>query len=184
MSDEDLRAKALDAALEELQQWGVERFSIEGVAARAHLEPAYLRRHWSGESELMVEALASYSGQMITPPDTGSLHGDLTALALSVAHYLNQPVGRRIARMFVIDSKSRVADMRTRVTFYAQRRPLVEAMFRRAVERGEMRDDVKPVVALQLLTSPLHTYALYRDDPLDPAYCRLVADLVARAIAA
>ena len=184
MSDEDLRAKALDAALEELQQWGVERFSIEGVAERAHLEPAYLRSHWRGESELMVDALASYSRRMITPPDTGSLHGDLTALALSLAHYLNQPVGRRIARMFVIDSKSRVADTRTRAAFYAQQRGVVEQIFHRAVTRGEMRDDVKPIIALQLLTSPLHTYALYRDKPVDAQYCRLVADLVARAIAA
>lgn len=182
MSDDDAHDRALDAALEELQQWGVERFSVEGVAHRGHLDTAYLREHWGSESGLIVEALASYSQRMISPPDTGSLHGDLTELALSLANYLNDPVGRRIARMFVIDSKTQAADVRTRVAFYSMRREVIEVMFRRAAERGELRDDVKPVVALQLLTSPLHTFALYRDGPVDPAYCRMVADLVTRAI--
>ncbi|MGE2832352.1 TetR/AcrR family transcriptional regulator C-terminal ligand-binding domain-containing protein [Mycobacterium sp. SMC-4] len=179
---DDERKRALDAALEELQQWGVDRFSIEAVAQRGHLDPGVLRQLWGNESQLIIDALASYSQLMISPPDTGSLQEDLCELAMALANYLNAPVGRRIARMLVIDSKSQAADVKTRVAFYALRREVIEVIFRRAAERGELRDDVKPIVALQLLTSPLHTFALYRDDPVDPAYCRMVADLVARAI--
>lgn len=178
------REQALEAALAELQQWGVDRFSIQGVAHRSRLDPAFLRTQWDTEQQLIIDALASYSELMISAPDTGSLHGDLTALALSLANYLNEPVGRRIARMLVVDSKSLAVDCDTRVTFYSMRREVIEVIFRRAADRGELRGDVKPIVALQLLTSPLHTFALYRDTPVDPAYCRAVADLVARAITA
>lgn len=72
------REKALDAALAELQQWGVDRFSIQGVALRTGLDPDFLHAQWNGEQQLIIDALSSYSHMMITPPDTGSLHGDLT----------------------------------------------------------------------------------------------------------
>lgn len=178
----DVRALALEAALAELQQWGVDRFTIEGVAHRSHLDPAFLRAEWDNERQLILDALSSYSELTITAPDTGSLHGDLTALALSLADYLNEPVGRRIARMLVIDSKSQAADVHTRAAFYAMRREVVTVIFRRAAERGELREDVNPGVALQMLTAPLHSYALYTDAQIAHEYCHVLADLVARAI--
>lgn len=181
-TDESRRAAALEAALDEVQQWGVDRFRIEGVAHRAKLSPDYVRQTWGSEQELIAEALLGYSQTMMRLPDTGSLHGDLTGLALALADYLNEPVGRRISRMLVIDSKSQAVDRSTRGQFWTVRRAIVEDIFRRAVERGELRDDVKHIVALQLLTSPLHTFALYSDDPIPPEYCRTIADLVTRAI--
>ncbi|BBY73131.1 hypothetical protein MPRF_00300 [Mycolicibacterium parafortuitum] len=184
MSDTDgsQRAAAIEAALEEVQHWGVDRFRLEGVALRAKLSPDYLRQTWGNEEELIAEALMSYSRTMIELPDTGSLHGDLTALALALADYLNEPMGRRISRMLVIDSRSQAVDPSTRSRFWSVRREMVETIFRRAAERGELRDDVKPVFALQLLTSPLHTYALYSNDTIGPDYCRIIANLVTRAV--
>ena len=178
------RAAALEAALAELQQWGVERFRLEGVAHRARVSPEYLRQTWASEEELIAEALLSYSDAMMALPDTGSLQSDLTELALALAAYLNEPVGRRISRMLVIDSKSQDIDMGTRGRFWSVRREMVERIFRRAAERGELRADVKPIVALQLLTSPLHTFALYSNDPIGADYCRTIAELVTRAIRA
>lgn len=184
MSDTEAvqRAAVLEAALAEVQQWGVDRFRLEGVAHRARLDPDYVRQTWATEQELIAEALLSYSQTMIELPDTGSLHGDLTELALALAGYLNEPVGRRISRMLVIDSKSEAVDPNTRGHFWTIRRERVEGIFRRAAERGELRSDVKPIVALQLLTSPLHAFALYSNDPIGQDYCRTIATLVTRAI--
>ncbi|PRC45538.1 TetR family transcriptional regulator, partial [Mycobacterium sp. ITM-2017-0098] len=72
-TDASQRAAALDAALAEVQQWGVERFRLEGVAHRARLSPDYVRQTWGSEEELIAEALLSYSEAMMTLPDTGSL---------------------------------------------------------------------------------------------------------------
>ena len=184
MTDVDaaMRTQALDAALAELQQWGVDRFSIEGVAHRSHLDRGYLLQTWENKGQLIIDALLSYSDMMITAPDTGSLHGDLHELALSLAAYLNETVGRRIVRMLVVDSKSYTVDSETRLLFWSLRREVIETICRRATERSELRRDVNPMLALQLLTSPLHTFALYSDAPIDPGYCRAVADLVTRAV--
>ncbi|PRC50329.1 TetR family transcriptional regulator, partial [Mycobacterium sp. ITM-2017-0098] len=99
-------------------------------AHRARLSPDYVRQTWGSEEELIAEALLSYSEAMMTLPDTGSLHGDLTELALALAAYLNEPVGRRISRMLVIDSKSQDIDVGTRGRFWAVRREMVEGIFR------------------------------------------------------
>ena len=182
--DAPLRARALDAALAELQRWGVDRFSLEGVAHRAQIPPEYVRETWTGERELIVEALHNYTAMMVTLPDTGSLRGDLTELALSVGRYLNEPVGRRITRMFVVDTKSLLVDSDTRMQFWALRQKAIEQVFARATERGEVRSGVIPVIAMHLLTSPLNAIALYTDRPVEPDFCRVIADLVTRAIAA
>lgn len=182
--DASTRAAALDAALAELQLWGVERFSMEGVAHRAKLSPEYMRTTWASEQELILDALRDYAEMMIALPDTGSLRGDLTELAQSVGRYLNEPVGRRIARMFVVDSKSMLVDSDSRMQFWAMRQKAIEEILARAAERGEVRGDIKPVLVMHLLTSPLNAIALYSDRPVDPDFCRAIADLVTRAVAA
>jgi AcrR family transcriptional regulator len=182
--DAAARAKALNAALVELQQWGVDRFSLEGVAYRSRLSPEYVHKTWTNEQELIVEALRNYTETTIALPDNGSLHRDLTELALALGAYLNQPVGRRITRMFVVDSRSLVIDSDTRMQFWAVRKSAIEEILRRAAERGELRSDVQPLVVLQLLTSPLNSVALYSDRAVAPDYCRTIAALVTRAITA
>ncbi|WP_264021941.1 TetR-like C-terminal domain-containing protein [Mycolicibacterium pyrenivorans] len=181
-ADAAMRSAALAAALAEVQQWGVDRFSIEGVAHRGHIEPDYIRKTWASDRQLILDSLRDYSESRITLPNTGSLHGDLVELALAIGAYLNDPVGRRIARMFVVDSRALVVDSDIRVQFWLLRRTIIGEIFDRAAGRGELRDDAKPLLTLQLLTSPLHTFALYTDQPVDPDFCRAIADLVARAI--
>jgi hypothetical protein len=167
-----MRSTALEAALAELQQWGVDRFALEGVAHRSQLAPEYIRNMWE----------SGYGETMIKVPDSDSLHGDLTELALALGEYLNEPVGRRLARMMVIDSKSLAVDAEIRVQFWLLRRKVIDDIFDRAARRGELRNDVKPLLTLQMLTSPLHTMALYTDLELEPSFCRAVADMVTRAI--
>ena len=183
-TDATMRSAALDGALAEVQQWGVDRFSFEGVAHRSHVPPEYLRQTWVSERQLIIDTLNSYSETLIGLHDTGSLHGDLTALALSLGTMLNDAVGRRITRMFVVDCKSMAVDSDTRVQFWLLRRKTIEDIFARATARGELRGDADTLMTLQLLTSPLHTVALFTDLPVTPNYCRAVADMVTRAVRA
>ncbi|MGB7358900.1 MAG: TetR-like C-terminal domain-containing protein [Mycobacterium sp.] len=183
-SDVTMRSAALDGALAEMQQWGVDRFSFEGVAHRSRLPTEYLRQTWVSERQLIIDTMTGYSETLIALRDTGSLHSDLTALALSLGTILNDPVGRRITRMFVVDCKSMAVDSETRVQFWMLRRKTIEDIFARAAARGELRGDADPLMTLQLLTSPLHSVALFTDLPVTPKYCRAIADMVTRAIRA
>lgn len=176
------RAAARKAALDELLQWGVDRFSVEGAAQRCSVGVDFFRQQWPNERDLIIEALLEYSESTITVPDTGSLLDDLTVLTLSVAAFLNDAMGRRLLRMLVVDSRSQAVDEETRARFWATRLSTLESIFDHAGERGELRPNVKVFIAIQMLMSPLHTYALYTDVEIAPEYCRVVAEMVARAI--
>jgi hypothetical protein len=51
-----LRRAILDAAIEELQMWSVERFSAETVADRATVDPDIVHRPWNSAEQLIVDA--------------------------------------------------------------------------------------------------------------------------------
>jgi AcrR family transcriptional regulator len=69
-----------DAALELLAEIGYDRLSIDAVAARAKASKMTIYRRWSGKAELVVDAITCLRkpGEI---PDTGSLRGDLEAMA-------------------------------------------------------------------------------------------------------
>src|ERR1700727_2061901 len=69
-----------DAALELLAEIGYDRLSNDAVAARAKASKMTIYRRWSGKAELVVDAITCLRkpGEI---PDTGSLRGDLEAMA-------------------------------------------------------------------------------------------------------
>src|ERR1700677_2004443 len=69
-----------EAALELLAEIGYDRLSIDAVAARARASKMTIYRRWSGKAELVVDALRCLKKPR-PMPDTGSLRGDLTAMA-------------------------------------------------------------------------------------------------------
>lgn len=77
----DIRAQVMPAVLDELSRWGVERFSVEALAERHRLDVAMIYRHWGDRQRLIVDAALADLESWGTATDTGSLRGDLEALA-------------------------------------------------------------------------------------------------------
>ena len=69
-----------EAALTLLAEIGYDRVTVDKIAAAAGAGKATIYRRWSGKAELVVDALMCHKGNLVIP-DTGSLRGDLTALA-------------------------------------------------------------------------------------------------------
>ena len=73
----------LDAALDVLAETGYDGMTIDMVAARAKAGKATLYRRWASKSELVLDAVAcmkSTDVDLASPPDTGTLRGDLVAM--------------------------------------------------------------------------------------------------------
>lgn len=68
------------AALELLSELGYDRLTMDAVAARAGAGKATLYRRWPGKAELVVDALGRMKA-CAEETDTGSLRGDLVAMA-------------------------------------------------------------------------------------------------------
>lgn len=178
----DVRAQVIAAALDELARWGVERFSIEAMAARHRLEPAMVYCHWGNRQCLIVDVAQTDAEALGSGTDTGSLRGDLLALARNLAARINSEVGRTLLRALVMGRPGH-HDEETRMVFWRARFAIVRAVVDRARERGELRDGVDTLAAVQILMAPLNIRALYSDAAVDDEYCVAIADMAWHALA-
>jgi AcrR family transcriptional regulator len=177
----DFRARVMTAVLDELARWGVERFSVEAMAERHHLDAAMIYRHWGARQKLIVDAALADIEGLGPATDTGSLRTDLEALARCVAARVNTEVGRTYLRALSI-SRGGHHDEDTRMKFWAARFAIVRGVVDRARERGELRDGVNALAAVQIVMAPLNIRALYSDAAIDDDYCAAIADLAWHAL--
>jgi AcrR family transcriptional regulator len=178
----DIRARVMPAVIDELARWGVERFSIEAMAERHHLDAALIYRYWGDRQRLIIDAAVEDVETLSSRADTGSLRGDLFALARAVTDRANAEVGRTLLRAVVMN-RGGPHDEDTRVMFWGARFNVVRAVVDRARERGELRDGVNTLAAVLVILAPLNMRALYSDAPIDDEYCEAIADMAWHAIA-
>ena len=86
-----LEADILQAAWEELSVVGYSRFTMEGVAARAHTSKTVIYRRWTNRAELVLAAMRQrgpvISGEV---PNTGELRSDVVALLNRVSRRMQE----------------------------------------------------------------------------------------------
>jgi hypothetical protein len=176
------RPRLLAAALDELQVWSFERFSVESVADRAGVDTADVHRLWTSPQELIVDAIVDHAREVVCFPDTGCMRRDLAGHLASLAEYVNTPIGRALLRKGVIDPKLWApADVRGHLwKAYANEARVI-------FERAERRDEIRPGIArdtvLQMAIGPVCLPALYGNDPIDTAQlCMQTADYVCQVI--
>jgi AcrR family transcriptional regulator len=178
----DIRARVMPAVIDELARWGVERFSVEALAERHRLDAAMIYRYWGDRQRLIFDAAIADVEALSSAADTGSLRGDLLALARAVTDRVNTEVGRTLLRAVVMDRPGR-HDEDTRMMFWGARFNVVRAVVDRARERGELREGVNTLAAVMIVLAPLNIRALYSDAPVDDDYCVAIADMAWHALA-
>lgn len=134
-------AEILDAALEVLAETGYEGMTIDMVAARAKAGKATLYRRWASKSELVLDAVACMKSKGIdftSPPDTGTLRGDLIAMVKSPTIRESErklKIMAAIASMVARDSELATA---AREALIEPRVGANRVIFQRAIDRGEI----------------------------------------------
>jgi AcrR family transcriptional regulator len=132
-----LETAILDAVLAELAEVGYARLSVERVAERAGASKASLYRRWPSKVELVMDAVYHVFPDAASPPDTGSLRGDLIAVMSAVAEQLTGPAGQALAG--ILSDALGDPDQARRVRSYARGTSQVgmREIARRAIDRGE-----------------------------------------------
>ena len=137
--------KILHSALEEYTEHGWAGFTMDGVARRAGFGKSTLYLRWPDKDALLTDAVRLRT-RVILEEDTGSLEGDLTALATAAFREFADPEGWARFRM-VIDtaSASQSLGQFTR-ELSGVHREVIEGIFQRARDRGELHVEVEPAV--------------------------------------
>ena len=128
----------LEAVLAGLTETGYARLSVEAVAERAGASKASLYRRWPSKVELVMDAMYHLFPDAGSPPDTGSLRGDLLAVLRAVAERLAGPAGQALGG--VLSDALGDPEKARRVRSYARGsgQAGMREVVRRAVDRGEV----------------------------------------------
>jgi AcrR family transcriptional regulator len=175
-----VRADVLAATTELLGESGYEDLSIEAVATRAGVHKTTVYRRWPTKAELIADALSARSEDRVPVPDTGTLAGDLAALAHAIVANIGSDVGGAMARTLVAASITSTEVAATGAGFWAGRLARTGVIVERAVARGELPAGTDPRLVIETLIGPLYVRLLLTGAPLDAGFADQVAALVAR----
>jgi AcrR family transcriptional regulator len=177
---DEARRKVLVATCDLIVERGVERLTIEEVAARSGVAKTTIYRHWPERSSLIIDA-ANAQLEHIGIPDTGSLRGDLEAFFGSVARAdLSGNVGHIMPAL--IGAASRDPEMAVLLDrIGAERERVCITIINRARQRGELRPEFTQLTDEQLLgvlVGPIVFQRLVRRRQLTAEYVTACLDVV------
>jgi AcrR family transcriptional regulator len=154
---EEAHQAILAAVVELLPETGLAGLTIEAVAARAGVGKTTIYRRWSGKNELVVQALRHLS-PVGSPPDSGSLRGDLEAMVdLQRRRLAPSTLPRVMPRILAEASEEPELHAEIVRTAVQPIREILGEFVDRAVARGELREDVDR----DALVDVLHALPVY-----------------------
>ncbi|GAB1330014.1 TetR/AcrR family transcriptional regulator [Streptomyces sennicomposti] len=186
------RRAIYDAALALVAEVGYPRTTVEGIAARAGVGKQTIYRWWPSKADVLLEAFldlgeeaAREAGQQpYEIPDTGDLAADLKTVlrltvdqlfdprfeapsrALAAEGLVNEELGRRFVAQL----------LEPQLQLYVKR-------LRAAQDKGAVRTDVDPRIALELFVSPLAQRWLQYTGPITYDYTDTLVDYALYGIA-
>ncbi|RJL35333.1 TetR/AcrR family transcriptional regulator [Bailinhaonella thermotolerans] len=171
-----VREAVLRAATELLAEGGLPAATVDAVSARSGVSKATIYKHWSNRICVAIDAFALHMAEATPVPDTGSAREDLTLQVHNVAAFYGGPVGRVYAQLLAATVTDPEAAELLRRRFLEGRRELIRQMWRRGVERGELRTDIDVEVAQDVLFGAIIFRLVSGHAPLTPAEAEAMAE--------
>ncbi|MFI9052327.1 TetR/AcrR family transcriptional regulator C-terminal ligand-binding domain-containing protein [Streptomyces sp. NPDC053427] len=132
------RAAVRDAVLAGLTEHGYPGLTVEYVAEHSGVHKTTLYRRWGDVEGLVADALDLAGEDSWAPPDTGSLEGDLRALAREVVESFTDPaVAASGSALIAAGFQSQRAAEALRA-YYTERFRRCGTVVERAIARGEL----------------------------------------------
>ena len=172
------RVAILRSTLNLLGKSGFSAFTIEAVAAHAHVGKATVYRWWPHKAALIADAFAANTTRKLHFPDTGSVRADMSQQMRQLVKVFRSPRGRIVSALLGggQSDKSLIAAFRER--FLWPRRKEAYATLQRGIQRGELRKDIDLDLLLDSLYGPIYMRFLIRHDHLTPAFVDGLCELV------
>jgi AcrR family transcriptional regulator len=169
----------------ELGKSGYEGLTMDRVAERARVGKAALYRRWPSKKEMLIDLVGQFALKAVLPPDTGSLRGDIQAIAHDAIAVLTNPLVRSVIQSLLTEAR-RSPDLAAVLTerFINPRREAGAQMLRRAVDRGEVRPDSDLELAQDLIGGPLYLRGVILGEEFPPGYTQRLTDAVLRSLGA
>ena len=178
------RAAVRDATLAELAEHGYPGLTVDNVAARSGVHKTTVYRRWGGVDGLVVDALELAGEDDWLAPDTGTLAGDLTALAGEVLTVFDDPVLGPASRAFVTASFHSPRAAAAFHEFLANRHERSAVIVTRAVARGEAPAGTDAGAVVRAAVAPLYYRLFISHEPVTEETVHQTVTATTAAVAA
>lgn len=168
----------LNATIDLLAEVGIHRLRVEDVANRAGVARGTIYLRWPLKEELVMDALTRAADATVPIPDTGSVKGDLVALALSSAHSLRATPLGRIFQLLIGEAALTPSYADRLVTLHAHRRRQSLEIVRRAIDRGELSEKTDADLLLDLVVGSVFERAVIARMPVTLKIAEAIVDKV------
>jgi AcrR family transcriptional regulator len=174
------RERVLTAALDLLTESGLGELTIDDVSKRSGVAKTTIYRHWPNRAALVIDACLRMDDGDQSPPDTGSLEGDVSAFLKNLAGLLATARWSSILPSIVDSAEHEPTFADIHSTIQRRHAAPLRAALERAVVRGEIQPsaDLSSVVAA--LVGPLFYRRWFSREPIDDKF----VDFIVRAVLA
>jgi AcrR family transcriptional regulator len=179
---ERTRLAVLRATSELMHEVGVRVMTTEQIAGRSGASKATIYKWWPSKYAVAVDALLSEMLLESDDPDTGCAREDFRITLRGLIHFYTSPSGRVFAQLVGEAQSDPVLAAELRDRLVGSRRRLVRAIWDRGVARGQLRPDVDPEAAIDLVFGPAMYRLVAGHAPLDDAAADAIVDAAIRGL--
>ena len=154
-----------------LSEEGIGGLSIDEVSRRSGVSKTTIYRHWPSRSALLMDA-CSKIGPAPVIPDTGTLKGDVTALATGLAQQLKSARWAAVLPS-IIDAAEREPELaQVLAQVHAGQMVPYFAVAARAKKRGELAPGTNVSEFVASIVAPFFYRRWFTRQPLDDAFVK------------
>lgn len=131
-----VRHAVVDACATLLTESDFDSLTVARIAARAGVHESSIYRRWGSVEAVIADTLLDAVEASGSPPDTGSLQGDLVAFLSDLDSFFATPLGRVAFQMGLVartPSEGRVRDL-----YLDRRNAWINDILHRGVQRGDL----------------------------------------------
>jgi AcrR family transcriptional regulator len=148
-------AAILKATLYLLERKPLRKVTADAIARRAGVSKATIYKWWPNKSQVALDAYLAGMTEQVVMPDTGSAQADFTEQLKSVIAFYASPLGRLFGQ-FLAEGQSDPEFLELfRERFLHARRDTARVMWRRGIDRGEIRKEIDGELLLDLIYGPM-----------------------------
>jgi AcrR family transcriptional regulator len=174
----ELENAILRAAREGLVERGYAALTMDWIAGRAGTSKAALYRRWSNRAELVVHAHKQLVRSLLSSPDTGSFASDMHALLRSLADMMDSEYGELLRGVLAEVTRTPELAAETQRQFLETGPSLVEEIYRRGIERGEVRPELLGTRAMTVAHDLLRNEFMIRATPITDTTIEEILDTI------
>jgi AcrR family transcriptional regulator len=178
------RRAVLDATAALMAEGGLAATTIDAIRDRSGVSKTTIYKHWPNRLCVAVDTFAERLAMDASLPDTGTARGDFREQIRRVSAFYASPVGSVFAPLLANAIQDSVASKWLQTRFLDSRQRGIQQLWDRAVARGEVRKDIDPDLAMDLVFGPIMWRLVSGRPPLTEDEADAIVNSVLNGLAA